>query len=220
MDEILHEGGGPSSVQATDALSQETRIRNGVPQVLVTGSFIFLPFVIDILSVISVLALVYTDDVTTRTKRLFAELPLQCLEVVGKLVPLYQFHQLQLYIATGRAHPLQLFLATGSPGESIQVANIDKYLGVRMDSSFSPSIQNRKAGSKEKKRILIMIRRYFTEISMFALTPHPLHKTLVQPYLEYAMQACSPNLVADVDCLEQIQRLTTRLVKSFRRLIY
>ncbi len=28
------------------------------------------------------------------------------------------------------------------------------------------------------------------------------------------MQACSPNLVADADCLEQIQRLATRLVKN------
>ncbi len=46
----------------------------------------------------------------------------------------------------------------------------------------------------------------------------PLYNTLVRPHLEYAMQACSPNLVADADCLEQIQRLATRLVKGFRRL--
>ncbi len=30
----------------------------------------------------------------------------------------------------------------------------------------------------------------------------------------------SPNLVTDADCLEQIQRLATRLVKGFRRLPY
>ncbi len=44
--------------------------------------------------------------------------------------------------------------------------------------------------------------------------------TLVRPHLEYAMQACSPNLFTDADCLEQIHRLATRLVKSFRRLPY
>ncbi len=32
------------------------------------------------------------------------------------------------------------------------------------------------------------------------------------------MQACPPNLVADGDCLEQIQPLATRLVKCFHRL--
>ncbi len=48
----------------------------------------------------------------------------------------------------------------------------------------------------------------------------PLYKTLVRPHLEYVMQACSPDLVADADCLGLIQRLATRLVKGFRRLLY
>ncbi len=43
---------------------------------------------------------------------------------------------------------------------------------------------------------------------------------LVLPGLEYAMQACSPNLVADADCLERIRRLATRLVKGCRVLPY
>ncbi len=40
------------------------------------------------------------------------------------------------------------------------------------------------------------------------------------PILSTLMQACSPNLAADADCLEQIQRLAMRLVKGFRRLSY
>ncbi len=63
-----------------------------------------------------------------------------------------------------------------------------------------------------------MIRRSFAELSVSAFTA--LYNTLVRPHLEYAMQACSPNLVADADCLEQIQRLAPRLVKGFRRLPY
>ncbi len=50
--------------------------------------------------------------------------------------------------------------------------------------------------------------------------PPPLHNTLVRPHLECSMQACSPNMGADADRLEQIQRLATRLVKGFRRLPY
>ncbi len=34
------------------------------------------------------------------------------------------------------------------------------------------------------------------------------------------MQTCLPILVADADCLEQIQRLVTGLVKGFHRLLY
>ncbi len=46
----------------------------------------------------------------------------------------------------------------------------------------------------------------------------PKHNTLVCPYLEYILQACLPNHVADVDCLEQIQWLATGHIKGFRRL--
>ncbi len=37
------------------------------------------------------------DCLTTLTKRPFAELPQQCLELVGKLGPPYQFYQMQQY---------------------------------------------------------------------------------------------------------------------------
>ncbi len=59
-----------------------------------------------------------------------------------------------------------------------------------------------------------MIRRSFIEriVSMFI----PFYNALVRPYLECVLQACAPILVADADCLEQIQRVVTRLVKGIR----
>ncbi len=66
--------------------------------------------------------------------------------------------------------------------------------------------------------MLFMIRRSFAELPASVVAG--LYNTLVRPQLEYALQACSPNLVADADCLEQIQRLVMRLVKGFRRLPY
>ncbi len=121
------------------------------------------------------------------------------------------------YIAVGRAPPLQLSLATGSPGNFIHVAHVVKDLGVLIGHPFSPSIHCKEAASKAR-RMLFMIRRSFAELSVSAFAP--LYNTLVWPHLEYAMQACSPNLVADADYLEQIPRLATRLVKGFRRLPY
>ncbi len=65
-----------------------------------------------------------------------------------------------------------------------------------------------------------MIRQLFAEISLSAFAVIYITRlydnTLVQPNLEYAKQASTPNLVADAHYLEQIQRLATRLVKGFR----
>ncbi len=59
------------------------------------------------------------------------------------------------------------------------------------------------------------IRRSFAELTVSAFAPSPFYKTLGRPHLEYALQACSLNLFADADCLGQIQRLATRLIKGF-----
>ncbi len=99
----------------------------------------------------------------------------------------------------------------------MQVTNDVKDLGVFMNNSFSPSINCREAASKSR-RMLVMIKRPFVELSVSAFTA--LYNTLVRPHLEYAMQACSPNLAAEANCLEQIQRLATRLEEGFRRLPY
>ncbi len=88
-------------------------------------------------------------------------------------------------------------------------------LGVLMGNSFSSSIHCKKAASKAR---WIMIMRPFAELSVSAFAAP--YNTLVRPHLEYPMQACSPNLAADSDGLEQIQRLATRLEKYFHRLPY
>ncbi len=86
-----------------------------------------------------------------------------------------------------------------------------------MDSSFTPSIHCKGAVSKAR-RMPFIIRWAFAEKSVSAFAA--LYNTLVRPDLEYAMQACSPNLLTDVNYLEQFQRLAMSLVKGFRRLLY
>ncbi len=63
-----------------------------------------------------------------------------------------------------------------------------------------------------------MIRRSFQDLSKSAFIP--LYEALVRPHLEYGMPACLPNLVADINHLERIQRLATRLVTGLRHLPY
>ncbi len=103
------------------------------------------------------------------------------------------------------------------PGNSMQLANVVEDLGVFIDNSFSPSIHCKEAAFKARW-MLFVIRRLFAELSVSAFAP--IYNTLAWPHLEYAMQACSSNLVAEAYRLERTHWLVTRLVKGFRRLPY
>ncbi len=82
---------------------------------------------------------------------------------------------------------------------------------------FSPSAQCTEAANKAR-RLIFMIRRSFLDFSKSAFIP--LYGAFVRPHLEYGVPGCSPNLVADINHLEQIQKLVTRLVTGMRHLPY
>ncbi len=117
----------------------------------------------------------------------------------------------------GREVPLRLSFFPDGSGTPIPVSTLVKDLGVQTDNMFSPSAQCTEAANKARQLIL-MIRRSFQDPSKSAFIP--LYGALVRPHLEYGMPACSPNLVADINHLERIQRLATRLVSGMRYLPY
>ncbi len=45
---------------------------------------------------------------------------------------------------------------------------------------------------------------------------HPIYSALVRPYLEYGIPTCSPHLIADINHLEEIQKLALRLITGIR----
>ncbi len=63
-----------------------------------------------------------------------------------------------------------------------------------------------------------MIRRSFQDLSKSAFINS--YGAFVRSHLEYGMPACSPNLAADINHLELIQILATRLVTGMRHLPY
>ncbi len=63
-----------------------------------------------------------------------------------------------------------------------------------------------------------MIRRFFQDLSKTAFIP--IYGALVRPHLEYGMSASSTSLVADINHLERIQILVTRLPTGMRHRLY
>ncbi len=90
-------------------------------------------------------------------------------------------------------------------------------LGVQADNMFSHSAQCTEAANKAR-RLIFMNRHSFLDLSKSVFIP--LYGAFVRPHLEYGMSAYSPNRVADINHLERIQRLATRLVTGLRRLPY
>ncbi len=78
----------------------------------------------------------------------------------------------------------------------------------------TPSAQCTEAASKAR-RLIMIVRRSFQ-----GLLKSVLYGALVRPRLKYGMSACLPNFEADINYLERIQRLATRLVTGIRQHSY
>ncbi len=87
-------------------------------------------------------------------------------------------------------------------------------LGVPLDTAFIGSPQCLEAS----RRLLFMVRTSFCELSKTAFSQ--LYCALVRPYVEYAMEANAPTPGADINQLDWVQRLATRLVRALRQVPY
>ncbi len=87
-------------------------------------------------------------------------------------------------------------------------------LGVPLNTTFTASAHCIEVVNTAR-RLLFLVRRSFCELSKTTFTP--LYCALVRPHLEYAMEANAPTLGADINQLERVQRLATRLVRGPRQ---
>ncbi len=74
------------------------------------------------------------------------------------------------------------------------------------------------ADANKARLLIFMIMRSYQDLSKSAFILS--YEAFVRPHLEYGMPACSPNLIADINHQQRIQRLGTRLVTGMRHLPY
>ena len=72
--------------------------------------------------------------------------------------------------------------------------------------------------AKKAMRVLGLVKRHFRNPDM--ATFRLLYKSFIRPHLEYSVQAWSPCLRRDIDCLEKVQRRATKLVQGFQNMCY
>ena len=117
----------------------------------------------------------------------------------------------------GHGLEMQYYLEENGVKINLESTVEEKDLGVLVTSDLKVGNQCRKAASKAMS-ILGMIRRSFDRIDKddFQI----LYKTYIRPCVEYCVQAWSPYLVKDVQCLERVQRRATKLVYELKGLAY
>jgi len=93
----------------------------------------------------------------------------------------------------------------------------EKDLGIYITNDLKVANQCKEA-AKKAMNVLKTVKRHFPRIDepTFLI----LYKACVRPHLEYCVQAWSPYFKKDIECLEQVQRRATKLIKGFKNLNY
>jgi len=93
----------------------------------------------------------------------------------------------------------------------------ERDLGVLVSEDLKPSKQCVAAANKARP-VLGMIYRHFKVINKRQFLT--LYKTYVCPHLKYCIQAWSPSLRKDIDCLANVHRRATEMVSGLKKLSY
>jgi len=96
-------------------------------------------------------------------------------------------------------------------GVKLQLVKEEKNLGVTVSADMKWERQCIEAIKKANK-MLGLIKRNFQDKSKDTVIP--LYKSLVRPHLKYCCQVWSPYLSKDINLIEGVQRMATKLIKD------
>ena len=199
-------------VRVGEAMSSEGLVFSGVPQGSVLGPILFLLYINDLVKDLSIPAFIFADDVklvnSGPTERLEADL--------SKVIKWSQNWDLYLNadkccVLNTTGQPVQVTMTQG-PTEFTRVAQM-RDLGILVSEDFKPGVQCRAAARKARGKLFELKATLSTRKAEVFI---PLYKAMVRPHLEYCVQAWAPYLKKDIECIERVQRLATRMVSGLR----
>ena len=193
---------------------------SGVPQGSILGPLLFLIFINDIDKGIVSKLLKFADD-TKLVGTVSSEVEIEQLRT--DLERLYSWSiDWQMLFNTDKCKVMYFGYKNNTASYSLGNVNIqsgkeEKDLGIIINQTLKSS-QQCVAAANTANRTLGMINRTF--VNKHSNIMLRLYQTLVRPKLEYCVQAWRPYLKKDIDLLEKVQRMATRLMTSDKSLSY
>ena len=199
--------------------SRWAEVLSGVPQGSVLGPLLFLVFVNDLPDWVHNSIRMFADDTKIWAEIRTAEDGDSLQRDLDKLVEWSNLWLLKFNTSKCKVMHIAHNFETSY---NIQQDKLDKTveerdLGIITSATMKVSAQCSKAATKAMQ-ILRLIRRHFGQIDREEF--RILYKSFVRPHLEYCVQAWSPFLVKDIQCLEQVQKRATKMVEGLKDVDY
>ena len=119
----------------------------------------------------------------------------------------------------GRDSGIKYHLWESKEQKELIGTDLERDLGIMVSKDLKWGEQCGKA-AKKAMSVLGMIRRTFDTRTIDEKSFILLYNTYVRPHLEYCVQAWSPYLKKDIECLEKVQRRATKMIYGFSKLTY
>jgi hypothetical protein len=205
-------------------MSSWAPVTSGIPQGSVLGPILFVCFINDLPDVIHTMVHIFADNtkVYNRVDELSGHEELQ-----DDLRRLQQWSDTWLLrfnagkckvMHLGSQNPkLSYVMAEGDDVRTLEITEVEKDLGVYVDSRLKFSDHIEQCVNKSNK-LLGLIRRSYEYLDGPTLTQ--LFTSLIRPHLEYGNVVWSPRYKKDHTLVENVQRRATKLVPGLKDIEY
>ena len=207
-------------VRVRESLSRTESPSSGVPQGSILAPLLFVIYVNDITVGLENPCFLYADDLklvgtSNDSESLQTDILRICEWSIKWDLPL---NALKSQMLSKMTHAIPYFV-TDSSGQrtNLPVVAQTNDLGIRVANSFTPTTTSEAAAAKAR-RALFQLKTAIVNKNPEVFVP--LYAAFVRPHLEYCVQAWSPYLRKDIQLLEKVQRLATRMIRGMKGMNY